>query len=524
MRPLIRLLCIAIACLAIPASAEAAAPFTAGDGGDPSVAVGSDGTGHIVWETTAANTQVGYCRVSSEATACNRTEILGFPGSSGAQRAGKAEVFTPAPEKVVIVAGCWACPTGTQNRTYRWISTNNGTSFSSPEEIGTGPDTGGRGAWLDDVSLYVGTTDFHVKAAAKDLEPGVAYATGGLFVYGPEVARVQGTNKLVAATNDLAVVKYGVYKGSPLSIANINNVANWEIDKTLSSPEPDNSNTALNTGPNGVYLTYQNFVAGDSHIGLRHFDSATNTFGGSTFVEGPDQIDDQSLGAPDSFQDPSGRIHVVWTTLHDGGRLRYTVSNTSGTGFTTAGTLAKSEGFYEPEVSAGPDGHGFAVWTPSIAGAIRVVPLDPELESGTTPTSPDTTPPAVSGFGIDNTTLRPGQAARFNFRSSEAGQAVLTIEQRFRGTKKKKKGKTTCVAAKKGQKKNCTGYRKVGEIRQRVNPGENSIPFNGKIAGRKLKPGRYRASLVITDAAGQVSRTETVNFKVVKPKKPKRRG
>ena len=55
-------------------------------------------------------------------------------------------------------------------------------------------------------------------------------------------------------------------------------------------------------------------------------------------------------------------------------------------------------------------------------------------------------------------------------------------------------------------------------------PGDNTIAFNGKIAGRKLKPGKYRASLVITDDAGQVSRTETTNFQVVKPKKHKRRG
>ena len=80
------------------------------------------------------------------------------------------------------------------------------------------------------------------------------------------------------------------------------------------------------------------------------------------------------------------------------------------------------------------------------------------------------------------------------------------------------------MAAKKGQKKNCNAFRKVGEIRQRVTAGENSIAFNGRVAGRKLKPGKYRASLVITDDAGQVSRTETVNFRVVKPRKPKRRG
>jgi hypothetical protein len=522
MRPLIRSLLIATACLAIPVSAQAATPFTAGSGANPSVAIGSDGTGHVVWETDAANTQVGYCRISSEATTCNRTETFDFPGSGEVQSAGKAQVFTPAPEKVVIVAGCWNCPTGTQDRTYRWISTNNGASFEGPVQIDSGPETNGRGAWLDESSIYVGTNGANAKAALVDENQGVTYATGGLFVYGPEVVRVQGTNKLVAATNDLEVVKYGVFTGSSISAANINNVANWEIDKTLPSPEPDNSDTALNTGPNGVYLTYRYFVAGDTHIGLRRFEPSTNTFGGATFIEGSNPIDDASLGAPDSYQDPSGRIHVVWTTLFEGGRLRYAVSDPSGANFSAAGTLAGSEGFYEPELAAGADGHGFAVWTPGISGPIRVVPLDPHPESGATPS--DTTPPGVSGFGIDNPNLRPGQSARFKFQSTKAGQAVLTIEQRFKGTKKRRKGKTLCVAAKRGQKKNCTAYRKVGEIRQAVAAGDNTIEFNGRVAGRKLKPGKYRASLVVTDAAGHVSRTETVNFQVVKPKKPKRRG
>ncbi len=518
MRRLVRSLLIATACLALPAGAQAANPFTAGSGGGPGVAVGSDGSGHIVWETDAANTQVGYCRVASEATSCNRTEILSFPGSTEAQSAGKARVFAPAPGKVVIVAGCWNCPTGTQNRTYRWISNTNGGSFGAPLEIGTGPETNGDGAWLDDVGVFAGASAANVKAALVDGEFGVQFATGGLFVYGPEVVRLQGTTKLVAASNDLEVVKYGVFKGGTLNAASINNVSNWEVDKTLTSPDPDSSDTALNSGPNGVFLTYRNFVAGNSHIAVRHFDPSTNTFGGTTFIEGSNRIEDSSIGGPDSYQDPSGRVHVVWTSLYEGGRLRYEVSDTSGANFSAPGTLAALEGFYEPEVAAGADGHGFAVWTPAISGAIRVVPLDPQQESGTTPPAA-TTPPSVSGFGIDSRTLRPGQGARFSFQSSKAGQAVLTIEQRFRGTKRKRKGKRLCVAAKKRQKKNCTAYRRVGEIRQAVTPGANTIEFNGRIAGRKLKPGRYRASLVITDAEGRVSRTETVNFKVVGSKK-----
>jgi hypothetical protein len=522
MRHLSRLLLIAATCLALPTSAQAATPFTAGSGADPTVAIGPDGSGHVVWQTTDDETSVGYCRISPGGGTCNHTLELELPGPDNQRAGSRAMVFVPAPNEVVIFAGCWNCGMGVTDLTYSLSSNNNGTSFGPPGQIGSGPETNGFGTYLPGSDIWVGASGSHVKAALNDGDDGVQYATGGTFVYGPQVVAVPGTNKLVAATNDLDSVKYGVYKGPAPSIASINNVANWEVDKTLSSPEPDNSDTALNAGPNGVFLTYRNFVAGDSHIGLRHFDPATNTFGGSTFIEGSDPIDDASLGEPDSYQDPAGRIHVLWTTLYEGGRLRYAVSGPSGTGFSAAGTLAASEGFYEPELAAGSDGHGFAVWTPGISGAIRVVPLDPRPESGLRGAAADTTPPSLSGLGIDHRTLAPGQSARFRFRSTEAGEAVLTIEKRFRGKKKKRKGKATCVAAKKRQKKNCTGYRKIGEIRQKVKAGTNTIVFNGRIAGRRLKPGTYRAGLVVTDAAGQVSRTETVRFKVLKPKRRKR--
>jgi hypothetical protein len=525
-----RILLTVVACMALPATAQAATPFTAGSGASPTVAVGSDGTGHVVWETTGDNVEVGYCRVSAGASACNRTELLDFNGSPSANRSSdKAQVFTPAPNKVVIVASCWECPTGVNNRIYRWVSVNNGSNFGAPVEIDNKVENAGHGTWLEEGSIFVATRASHVKAAAIDGGEGVDYATGGLFSFAPEVARVPGTPKLVAAVNDLDEVKYGVYKGPSLTVPNINNLLNWETDQTLPSPEPDNSDTALNSGPNGVFLTYRYFVAGDTHIGLRRFDPATNDFGGPTYLEGPDPIEDNSLEEPDSFQDPSGRIHVAWVSLFGGGRLRYTVSDTGGGAFSSPATLAKSENINEPEIATGSDGKGFATWTPGLSGAIRVVPLDPQPESAA---SFDTTPPGISGFDIGDTTLFPGQGTKFTFRSTEAGLAVLTIEKRFNGIKGKRKGKKVCLPAtkkrlralrKKGKEvRRCRGFRRIGQIRQRVKAGKNTIVFSGRIAGRKLKPGQYRAKLVITDEAGQVSRTETLRFRVVKPKKGKR--
>jgi hypothetical protein len=49
-----------------------------------------------------------------------------------------------------------------------------------------------------------------------------------------------------------------------------------------------------------------------------------------------------------------------------------------------------------------------------------------------------------------------------------------------------------------------------------VTPGRNTITFNGRIAGRRLRPGRYLALLVIKDTAGNVSRTERIRFGVLR--------
>jgi hypothetical protein len=539
-----RLVVAIAAALALPSVATAATPFTSGSGTGPSVAVGSDGTGHVVWTTATDNDQVGYCRVSAGAQACNRTELLNFSTSTSADQAGRARVFTPAPNRVVIVAGCWDCPDGVQDRTYRWISTNNGTSFGAPVEIGYGIDTNGFGLWLDDLSVFVGASGGRAKAATSGGE-GIQFASGGIFAYGPEIARVPGTTKLVAAVNDLDVVKYGVYDTPGAdNIATINNVLNWPVlDGTLPAAEPDNSETALNSGPNGVYLTYEYFLANNTRVGLRRFDPPTNSFGGPSYIEGGNVIDDNSLDMPDSFQDASGRIHAVWRSLYDDGRLRYTVSNTAGGGFSAVGTLARSESFNQPEVAAGANGQGFATWTQGTAGAIRVVPLDPQAETvpPTTPTTP-TTPPGISGAGVGDATLFPGQSTTFRFRSSRAGRGVLTFEKRFTGLKGKRKGRKACLPRTKKRlralrkkadgprayrkllrKRGCKGWKRVGQIRQRVNPGANSIFFNGRIAGRKLTKGQYRGRLVITDSFGLVSRTETIKFKVVAKKKPQRR-
>jgi len=569
MRSSVRILLIAAACLALPATAQAATPFTAGVGSEPTVAVGADGSGHVAWETDAEPVQVGYCRLSAGTSACNHAQLLSFPGS--AYSAGRAQVFTPAPNKVVIVAGCWNCPSGPEDRVYRWVSTNNGEMFVGPtplgEDLGNGNSFGGFGVWLDSSGTFIGAVGSHVKAQnGATTGTGVEFASGGIYAYDSAVARLEGTNKLVAVTNDLETIKYGAYNGASLSVASVNNAPNWSTNLTLPAPEGDNGDTALNSGPNGIYLTYLYFVPNNGRVGLRHFDPATNTFGGPIYIEGSDPIDDPiGFGEPNSFQDPAGRIHVVWESQYKDNRLRYTVSDTSGANFSTPATLAAHEDFLTPEVSAGADGQGFATWT-NLGGAVRIVPLDPYPESApveTTPApapppaaAPAPTPPHVGGFRVSGkNVLYPGQPTVFRFNASSAGLAVLTIEKRFRGikgTRRIRKGKNkgkrrkVCLPLTRRRlrglrrkahnrrafrrllkRRSCHGFRRVGRIRQRTVRGRNTIRFNGRLAGHELSPGLYRAKLIVRDGDGLVSRAETLRFKVVpkhhKGKRKKRR-
>jgi hypothetical protein len=529
-----------------PAAVQAATPFTAGSGSNPAVAVGSDGSAHVAWVTQGANDQVGYCRVSPGTESCGRSELLTFPSATAASAAGRAMVFVPSPNTVVIVASCHQCPTGSPaNKTFRWRSTDNGSTFvSGSDPIGEGFATNGAGAWIEP-NLFVAANSNSVRALSlPPVGANVQIAPAG-YSFGSEVARLPSTNTLVGASNNLDAVGYRVYNAGTLTAAAINNAGNWEPIRSLSAPESANSATTLNTGPNGVFLAYKSQAPGSARLGLRRFDPSSGSFGAPVYVQGDASIDTGSLDMPDSFQDSTGSLHFVWRSAHGGGRLRYRASDSAGTSFGPVGNLAAGETFTNPEVGVG-NGSGFAVWTQGVTGPVRVVRVDPQPEPVLPPVGGDPAaglPPALSGARIGDRTLRPGQGTSFRFTTSKPGAAVLTIEKQFKGLKAKRKGKRVCLPQNKKRlralrrqagsprayrklrkQRTCRAFRRIGEIRQPVKAGVNTIAFDGRVAGRALRKGSYRATLVITDSAGQRSRAETLSFKVVGQKKKTAKG
>jgi hypothetical protein len=523
----------------------------------PAGAVGSDGFGHVVWiQNDGTEDDVAYCRVPPDATACDgESTVLEFADTTAANpdSFGSAQVFAPAPGKVVVVASCTQCGGGgIQDRTYRWADLDNGASFASPTEVGWDIMLDGQAGYLNtgDIALGVEGTNFLAMNASgiTDLD----FNIGGLAV-SADPAAVPGpvATKAVHALNDNSgTVRYAVFNDPalPVTEGDLNNIGNWDRENPLPGAEAENGETHLSTGTNGVLLSYlSTFSSSDARVAFRRFDPGTDTFGAPTYVQGSSPVDRNALDLPHHSQDPGGRLHFAWRTLHDGGRLRYTRSDDGGVSFSAPANLALGESFQDPLVEAGTAGTGFAAWR-TTGNAIRVVPIDPQPEP-VTPGGPggggpgggspgggsDTTDPTVGGFGASDRTLTPGAGTTFTFTTSEAGRALLTFHKRVKGLKVRQRGRRRCVPRTRSRlhrlrrsagsraayrrllrQRRCKTWKKVGQIRREVLAGRNVIVWNGRVAGRRLSPGLYEVRLTVRDGAGNVSRAERLRFRVTR--------
>jgi hypothetical protein len=371
---------VVLLALALPSGAGAATAFTAGNGVSPAIAVGSDGTGHIAWQTDPIGgpNQVQYCRAAAGASSCTGLQTLDFPQPTGRSPVGRndsTQIFAPAPSKVVLSATCFSCGTAgdATDRTFRWISNDNGATFGAAEEIGSTLNVDGQGALLagDALALPDGGRVGTMPGGATPQ----TYA--GFFTnFSPSVVAVPGTNQILAADNDLESIKFGVFDGPGLTPI--------VTDIAVADPKTQESETDLVAGPSGVFLTNRQFVPNNEHVIIRRYDPAAHTFGPGHAIEGADPIDNSAIN-PDSYEDAGGRIHVVYRSNFDGGRLRYLRSDNGGATFSPGENLAAKEDFRDPRVAADPTGHGFAVWRANGQGPIRVIALDPQFEGGRVP-------------------------------------------------------------------------------------------------------------------------------------------
>jgi 6-phosphogluconolactonase len=112
-----------------------------------------------------------------------------------------------------------------------------------------------------------------------------------------------------------------------------------------------------------------------------------------------------------------------------------------------------------------------------------------------------------------------GGGTSFRYTVNEAATVRFKIERKKIGRLVGKKCKLR--TPKNAKRKKCPIFKLAGSRSQNAKPGPNSLKWNGKLKGKALSPGSYRAIVVATDQAGGRSAPQTVGFRILPlPKRP----
>jgi hypothetical protein len=421
-------------------TAAAATPFTAGSGHDPQVAIAPDGRGHVAWSTSgAAGVGVGYCRVPAGGAACERVQGLTFPGAGPANGAPVPQVFADA-GRVLVLASCWNCGGGgVTDRIFGWTSTDGGSTFAAAAELGRGLVLGGQSAVAGPLTFAIGGSRAMAMPGGAPVTTPITF-TAAPIIATPALTVVPGAEQLLAASSDLDSVRFSVYAG-PLTAAAVNTQASWVRDLAVTGATGGATETSLAAGPGGTYLAYRRGPAGDERARLHRWNAAARIFDAGREIQGGHPLD-ADVREPDLTQDPAGRLHVAWRSGLRGGRLRYRRSSDGGATFTAAANLALREPFGRPEIAAGADGRGFAVWS-GASSAVRVVPLDPRPEPADPlppvvlplpPAPPAVEPPVPAGLEVTRLVLdRSTRRLHLSGRIHRAATGTVRVRLRAAG-------------------------------------------------------------------------------------------
>jgi hypothetical protein len=101
----------------------------------------------------------------------------------------------------------------------------------------------------------------------------------------------------------------------------------------------------------------------------------------------------------------------------------------------------------------------------------------------------------------------------FAFELSAPATARIAIARRLPGAKRGKR----CVRPHRKSRHPCTRWRTVGTLTRAAPAGTDKVRFAGRLKGRPLHPGTYRATLTATSGAGARSEPLSLTFVVVRP-------
>jgi hypothetical protein len=111
------------------------------------------------------------------------------------------------------------------------------------------------------------------------------------------------------------------------------------------------------------------------------------------------------------------------------------------------------------------------------------------------------------------------RGTRFRFRLSERARVTITIARVLPGRTVRIRGKSRCAkpVRRNRRARPCLRIRKVGTLRTAGHAGRDGMRFSGRMRGRPLPRGRYRATIVARDALDSRSQPRSVGFRIVRP-------
>jgi hypothetical protein len=171
-------------------------------------------------------------------------------------------------------------------------------------------------------------------------------------------------------------------------------------------------------------------------------------------------------------------------------------------------------------ITTGPDGSiWFTATSPNSVGRVSFDPVTAggrggagDGGGGTAGGISDRLAPRVSP-GLRLAGFRQGRGSTFTYTLSEPARVAIKVEKRL-GSGRRVEGRCVRRTRRNRARPSCTRYASVGTVRADGRQGANELRFSGRLNGRNLSPGTYRASLTATDAAGNASNVSRATFTV----------
>jgi hypothetical protein len=125
--------------------------------------------------------------------------------------------------------------------------------------------------------------------------------------------------------------------------------------------------------------------------------------------------------------------------------------------------------------------------------------------------------PKASASGATTSARKIKRGTRFTYTLSEPSRIVIRIDRKAPGRRVGKGAKSRCakVTAANRDRKPCTRFVKTTSLGAQKQGGRQSTPWSGRVRNKPAKPGRYRATIVATDTAGQKSQPHSLGFRIV---------